>query len=185
MIIILRGISGSGKSTLAKILSANDTVEDDGVDKLINKDGLNSEAAKYLWRIYDDSPAPRNVFSVDDYFTKGKDYMFDPRKLSIAHGSCLRKFADAIRQPMDNQNDQTLIVDNTNCSLTEVSPYASLALAYSHELHIVTLFSDPRTCYPRATHNVPLSTIIRQDMNLRKSITEWPPWFPQYVVSTD
>lgn len=182
MIIILRGISGSGKSTLAKLLSAN-TLEDDDIDKLINKDGSNSDAADYILGIFDHSPAPKSIFSVDDYFMRGTDYVFDPRKLSVAHGSCLKKFADAIEFQTDSRATQTLIVDNTNCSLTEVSPYASLALAYYHELHIVTLFSDPKTCHPRATHNVPLSTMVRQDMNLRKSIAEWPPWFPQFVIA--
>ncbi len=180
MIIILRGISGSGKSTFAKLFAA-DTVEEDEVDKLVNPSGSNSEAADYIWRVYDESPAPRSIFSVDDYFMRGGEYAFDPRKLSFAHGTCLKRFADTIKQ---QEVDQTLIVDNTNCSLTEVSPYASLALAYSHELHIVTLFGDPKICHPRTIHNVPLSTLIRQDMNLRKSITEWPPWFPQYVVPT-
>lgn len=72
------------------------------------------------------------ICSADDFFIKEGKYNFNVKKLSNAHGYCLRKFVSHILN-----KDETIIVDNTNTSIYEISPYASLALAYDYELKIV------------------------------------------------
>lgn len=171
MVIILRGISGSGKSTWARFMMRYD------VTQLMN----NGEASTFMWHLYDTCPVPRTVFSADNYFMKDGEYRFDQRNLSVAHGLCLKNFTESVRLPPGNSTAQTLVIDNTNCSVSEVAPYAALAAAYSHELHVVTLIGDPKTCWKRGHHGVPFSGVLRQDMNLRKSLNEWPPWYQQQV----
>lgn len=166
MVIILRGISGSGKSTLARFLKSE-------------AGDQRGEAAAFLWQI--DCQTPIATFSTDTYFMFDGVYRFEPSKLPYAHGKCLRDFTEALRVPPTPGLANTLIVDNTNCSIAEVAPYISLAGAYSHVLHIVTLVGDPNTCYKRGTHGVPFSNVLRQDMNLRKSLVDWPPWWAQQV----
>jgi hypothetical protein len=76
-----------------------------------------------------------------------------------------------------------LVVDNTNCSVAEVAPYAALAGAYGHELHIITLIGDPLAAWQRNRHGVPFANIVKQDVSLRQSLAEWPPWFPQQIFA--
>lgn len=174
MVIILRGVSGSGKSTLSRFMMSDGV---NGVDQLVN----NSEVSTFMWHLYDTSPGPKATFSADSYFMRDGEYRFDHRDLSVAHGLCLKGFAEAIRSPPSGSTAQTLVVDNTNCSVAEVAPYAALAAAYSHELHVVTLIGDPKTCWKRGHHGVPFSGVLRQDTNLRRSLNEWPPWYQQQV----
>lgn len=63
------------------------------------------------------------VASADSYFeTLGR---FDPKFLGKAHAQCLRLYVEALRNERD-----TIIVDNTNCSVGEIAPYIALADAY-------------------------------------------------------
>lgn len=169
MVIILRGISGCGKSTLTKFMTCNEVG-----DVNLFKHGA---ASDFAWQMYDTSPGVRTVFSADNYFMLGGVYSFDPSKLPSAHSTCLRLYDDSVRQ----SSNRTLIVDNTNCSVAETAPYAALALAYDHRLQVVTLVGDPNRCWERNQHGVSFPAILRQDSNLRKSLNEWPSWYPQQV----
>lgn len=173
MVIILRGISGSGKSTLARFMMSNGSTS--RVNQLVNS----REVTTFMWGLYEDSPAPREHFSTDNYFLMiDGEYRFDGRNLSIAHSLCLKNFAEAVR---GDSAAKTLVVDNTNCSIEEVSPYADLAEAYSHKLCIVTLIGDPKTCWERGQHRVPFSSVLRQDMKLRRSLIIWPSKYAQQI----
>lgn len=64
------------------------------------------------------------VVSADKYFIQPDGtYKFDPTQLGNAHGVCLKWFLLGLQQDTD-----TVIVDNTNCSLVEIAPYLSLSL---------------------------------------------------------
>lgn len=171
MVIILRGVSGSGKSSLARFL----VTPNREVDGRVN----DSDVSEFMWDLYDNSPASRSIFSADDYFMQNGEYLFDPGRLSIAHNRCLKSFTEAIQTRTIETT--TLIVDNANCTIAEVAPYAALTAVYSHELRVITLVGDPGVCYERGHHGVSFSVAFRQDMELRKSIAEWPPWFHQQI----
>lgn len=112
-----------------------------------------------------------NILSADDFFVRNGIYTFDPKLLKDAHEFCLRRFA------WDSQvQDQTLIVDNTNTTALEICPYAALALAYGHELKIITLKCDVETAFKRNKHNVPLESIQRMHDRLEKRVLpkRWP-----------
>lgn len=117
--------------------------------------------------------------SADKYFEDANGvYRFDPSKLGAAHASCLQKFADMVR----NYMSPVIVVDNTNTTIAELAPYAALALAYGHDLEIVTLNCNPETAYSRNKHDVPYAAVKAMADRLHKR--EMPPWWPQTQVNT-
>lgn len=180
MIILLRGPSGVGKTSLAKNFMADDNTWDRGPG---------GPAAKYMAALWDavvmKTPVDkytRAVVSADDFYMKDGEYLFDPRLLPNAHASCMRNFTERIRVThIDKEVAHHIIVDNTNTTVAEVAPYAALANAYGQELHIVTLVGDPLKCFGRNLHKTPITAVMKQDLQLRQSILEMPPWFPQVV----
>ena len=69
------------------------------------------------------------VVSADHHFVElgNGTYAFDPSKLGTAHGQCLRRYTEALQR-----GESHVVVDNTNTTLLEMSPYVSLALAYGY-----------------------------------------------------
>jgi predicted kinase len=118
------------------------------------------------------------VCSADHFFEVSGEYKFDPRQLPAAHGACIRKFVGAVSDPRN-----TVVVDNTSTSVAEVSPYASLALAYGHDLRIVTLRVDPETAHARNVHGVGIEGIRAMARRLEESTGQLPPWWPEEVIS--
>lgn len=164
MVIILRGVSGSGKSTLARSYAGGDVVSTGPADLHLQQ--LSNDARK-------------TILSTDHYMMKDGEYVFDANKLPQAHGSCLKRFAHEMERSLDQ--NETFVIDNTNCSIAEVAPYAALALAYSHNLHIITLIGDPVGCWMRSRRGVSFGTVFMQDTVLRRSLVDWPHWFPQQI----
>ena len=118
------------------------------------------------------------VFSADTYMVDAEgNYCFDFTKLSECHNQCLRGFTEALQ----GAHYDVLIVDNTNTTLSEIAPYAALALAYGAELKITTLRCDPRIAHSRNVHEVPLAGVEAQAARLVDSISEMPPWWPHEV----
>lgn len=173
MIAIFRGTSGSGKTRLAGLLKSLDF-------KFGPYDPVSTPAVDYVKSLWGKVMASEHkgvgIVSADDYFMVDGEYKFDPKFLGTAHAACLRHFTEVVQDQR-----AVVVVDNTNCSIPEMVPYAALANAYAHELHIITLVSDPFVSWKRNKHNVPFNNIIKQDLTLRQSILDMPPWFPQQL----
>lgn len=184
MVIILRGSSGSGKSMLANLLkSTNFKIKTKGGE--YQDPPLTSPHVQYTKQVWDsfiDKEHQLTTVSADDYFMINGEYRFDPKHLGVAHAGCLREFDKLVSNPSQTL-EQVIVVDNTNASLPEFVPYAALANAYAHELHIITLISDPYTSFHRNTHGAPMTNVIKQELTLRDSILQVPPWFPQQVFA--
>ena len=116
-----------------------------------------------------------SVVSADHYFMVGDEYRFNPAQLSRAHAVCLRNFVDNLQSGQD-----ITIVDNTNCTVAEVAPYAALALAYGHTLKIVTFDGDWRIAARRNVHGVPEATVESQANRIGEAM--FPPWWPHETV---
>ena len=110
--------------------------------------------------------------SADDFFMVDGEYKFDPTKLSKAHGACMRKFIEAVQKP-----DVTIVVDNTNTTLAEVAPYAAAALAFDHELEIVTFVGDYIKAAKRNVHLVPATTVMAMAQRIEEQTKLFPPWW--------
>jgi predicted kinase len=112
------------------------------------------------------------VCSADHWFNApGGEYHFDPAQLPQAHAACLRRFVRALldREPV-------IVVDNTNTTVAEITPYAALAQAYEAELEIVLICGQSlQACAARNVHGVPLKTIAAQAERLAQ--LDIPPWW--------
>lgn len=175
MVIILRGARGTGKSTLAELLvSENFTVH--GIAPSERSPAYNF--VHQLWQSINQQP--RTIYSADNYFMKGGVYNFEEKLLAAAHGSCLRLYDMAMPKL-----EHHCIVDNTNTTMAELSPYATLANAYGHELHIISLLAkDVAECARRCRHKASVKDILIEDTNLRQSSIEMPPWFSEQVFQS-
>ncbi len=94
------------------------------------------------------------VCSADDWFCRFGEYIFDFRELANAHGACLRKFLEA----MVNQ-EEVVIVDNTNTTAEEIIPYYAVSAAYGREIELITVLCDPAIAAARNTHGVPFAGV--------------------------
>lgn len=125
------------------------------------------------------------VVSADAYFMKGGTYNFNPTHLSLAHGECFRQFIRAM-------NDQVahIVVDNTNTTESEISPYMLGATAFGYDSEVITLTAPAgmtredyiSACAKRNAHGVPLAGIKAQaDRLLARSL---PPWWRKDSVES-
>lgn len=175
-VVVFRAPSGSGKSTLANALAGDSLPE-------MRRMGFGplADYVTSLWHSFEGKSAA--VFSTDNAFVKNGIYEFDLKLLGEAHYGCLRAFTEAVRDPNGACH---LIVDNTNCSIAEVSSYASLALAYGHKLEIISILCDPVVAWRRNRHDVPLKNVLMQHMTLQESAMDMPTWFPnKFFPATD
>lgn len=177
MVVILRGASGAGKSVLADLLLASNATEFDFGTNIV---GPAIDYCKSLWHSIQKSGDAKHRITADDYFMVNGEYKFDPKFLGAAHNSCLRHYNEIV-----GREGNTIVVDNTNTSLSEFVPYAAFASAYAHEIHIITLVVSPLKAFSRTRHKTPFSQIVKQVYNLEKSIIEMPPWFPQQIFPAE
>ena len=88
-----------------------------------------STFAKYLSKMYG-----FKIVEADQYMMENGVYKFDPKKLGWAHGQC----KEAVRQYI--QEDECIVVSNTNTQRWEMQPYIDMATAAyyivkEHTLH--------------------------------------------------
>ena len=158
-VFVVRGCSGSGKSRLTAALQ-----------------GLHQSPFLLAW--WKDRASRTATVSADYFYETRNGCAFDATLLPTAHAGCLRSFDDQLRS-----GEADLVVDNTNTTIAEVAPYIALGLAREATMHVITLIGDPVACWRRSRHGVDLAIVLRQDLELRKSILEWPPWWPfQHVM---
>jgi len=124
------------------------------------------------------------VVSADSFFTdKAGNYCFDPTKIGEAHAECLRDFVGMVSCGYHFQD--CLVVDNTNCTVAEIAPYAALAQAYNWDLEIIILECDPGVAYYRNGHGAPFHVCEEQAEQLATLADSLPPWWPVTRVKVD
>jgi tRNA uridine 5-carbamoylmethylation protein Kti12 len=156
-VIVLRGIPGSGKSYYAKKLIAKHVLE----QSLVSVPEQSSVSGAVV------------VVSADSFFGVDEDYKknFSPTKLTDAHNHCFWLFLDALR----DDDVGLVIVDNTNSTAMEISPYMLAAGALGHDATVHQIECDPEVAYGRNQHGVPRDTVHRMAARVRG---EWlPPWW--------
>lgn len=146
-----------------------------------------SGSGKSTWVKEHFNPDTTVVCSTDDYFTDPDgNYNFDPKLLSRAHNTNLRKYLQCLNDA-EYSSIGNLVVDNTNTSNIEIAPYVQSAFAYGWNPIIVTIKADPIVCFNRNKHGVPMQTLERQFINLNDSTRSIPNWWNSRTVfsSTD
>lgn len=79
-----------------------------------------------------------SICSADEYFTRvDGSYHFDPSELGQAHGKCLRRYIDVVKQVYELGDEFDIIVDNTNITDAELAPYVRIAEAYGQLFRII------------------------------------------------
>jgi predicted kinase len=124
---------------------------------------------------------PTTWCSADKFFHNEEDeYVFDPTRLTEAHGSCLIEFIDAVQAGVGCNDDVLIVVDNTNIRAAELAPYIAVAQAYGANVGIVLCWCDPMVAATRNVHDVPAHVAFAQYQELlRESL---PPWWPKQQV---
>jgi predicted kinase len=157
-VVILQGISGSGKSTYAKTVFPQ-----------------------------------AKVVSADHYFMKRKGrkevYEFDYGKLSEAHAACMRTFIGYVEIAVKNETigpgDDTIVVDNTNCSTLECCPYIAVGQAFEAKVRIIRVKCELGVALKRAKkgpHKSPPEVVAKQYAQLLQFYP--PPWWPKVEMVT-
>ena len=119
------------------------------------------------------------LLSVDD-LTFDADGNFKPEMLSVGHANCLQQFIRGCEELFEREG--TLIVDNTNTSAWEVSPYIQTFNAIvgkeGGEIEVVVFLKDWRMCAERNTHGTPAGIVRRMARQLDRTLDDYPPFFP-------
>jgi len=151
-VVVLRGLPGSGKSTAVQALTV-----------AVNEGGCREV----------------KTFSSDKFFTDPAtgEYKFDPLKLNMAHGRCLRDYDSTL---FNGQSSSLLIVDNTNLSAVEAAPYLALANAFGRCPAVLTLRVNPYEAFKRCVHGVPGDKFAGMVEVFREAML--PPWWKHYSV---
>jgi predicted kinase len=124
------------------------------------------------------------VCSADDFHMVYSLYVFDPKNIGLAHGACLKKFTVSVLQrPLTDE--ATIVVDNANSRLWELSPYLKLAEAFSVPCRIVRCHCSVcsvEEAFRRGTHSVPADRLFDMYSNL---MTEKLPGWKEEIVFTE
>lgn len=118
------------------------------------------------------------VVSADDYFMKDGVYQFNPKELTQAHAACFKSFLEAIQE--SDPTVEYLVVDNTNLSVEEISPYMLAAAAYGLEAEIQTVVAPLSVAASRNVHGVPMTSSQNQWNKLQSR--RLPPWWKHTSV---
>jgi hypothetical protein len=120
------------------------------------------------------------VCSADHYFIDRRTgvYTFDPAKIGEAHNSCFRHTLGALQDGCP-----FVVVDNTNCTLMECSPYVLMGTALGYDVEVITVLPpSTEVAAARNSHGVPEGTVTLMAANLEREIT--PGWWCARTVQS-
>lgn len=111
------------------------------------------------------------VCSADDHFIEDGQYRFDPRLLGDAHAACFRKAVEACGARATN-----IVIDNTNTTAVEISPYVALGQAYGYEVVPVVFVARGQNI-----HGVPEERVREARDRIDGLLREWPRFWPAAI----
>jgi predicted ABC-type ATPase len=119
------------------------------------------------------------IVSADDYFYgSGEVYKFDPSKLGDAHGDCFKRYIHAMQEGVE-----LVVVDNTNTTVQEISPYVLGAQAFGYDPTVVTVWAewkDLGVLARRNTHGVNMGSLMTQYNRLEQR--QLPGYWKQMII---
>jgi tRNA uridine 5-carbamoylmethylation protein Kti12 len=148
MVFIMSGIPGSGKSYIAR------------------------QMCESFSRFGNHYPS---ICSADDFFMVDGKYQFNPARISLAHQACFRKFIGIVSRPAFGKRRNIIMVDNTNLTAAEISPYYLAAETFNYQVEVLRIDAPMELAGIRQTHGVPLTSIEKMEMAFRKR--DVMPWW--------
>lgn len=134
-VICLSGINGSGKSTLAQSL------------------------------LLDKEVRLATICSIDAFFMKSGDYVFNPDKIVEANSECFSRFIEGLHEEIS-----LIICDNANISALDIAPYQLAAQSYGYSFELITIMAssaeEVKLSAGRNLHHVPFAPILAQHCRL-------------------
>ena len=73
--------------------------------------------------------------SADDFLMENGVYKYDVTKIPAAHQKCMRDFVTAVY----TGSHDVIVIDNTNLTVVDMSPYVSVAFAFDFAPEVVTI----------------------------------------------
>jgi predicted kinase len=161
---------------LAAFPFALQTIKEELIMKVIVMSGISgSGKSTYIGNMV----SAHNAFvaSSDSFFMNEDKYIFDSKKIGEAHAHCFRSFIEAMiaKRPL-------IVVDNTNTTIEEISPYMLGAAAFGYEAEVITMrvsLEDMEKCEKRNVHKVPTAVLKQQRNRLNSRL------LPLYWKNTD
>ena len=95
-------------------------------------------------------------------------YRWSAERRQEGHAYCLRRFAEAVFR-----GEPTVIADNTNIRLWEVSKYHDLAFAFGYEVEVIEFVAPPPVALARNVHNVRLEDHARMARMMEIPLPFW------------
>jgi predicted kinase len=109
------------------------------------------------------------VCSADHYFiNENNEYCFDHKKLGQAHKQCQNRFYKAI-----SQNENLIVVDNTNTTIWEMKWYYDLAKNNGYNVFCIRVNTSVENAHKRNSHNVPLDVIESMQKRFVSAPSDW------------
>ena len=142
--------------------------------------GLPGSGKSTWWQEYFQSAV---VLSADSFFyDENKKYHFDESKLGEAHTWCLMEFVKALQNP--DLASKTIIVDNNNTTVHEVSPYMNLPKCFNRHAMLLTFHCSIETCIRRQQHKVSIPDMMKKSRQLGAESLRMPLWWQrEYIFS--
>lgn len=120
--------------------------------------------------------------SADHHRMKDGRYVFNPAENDNVHGGCMRDFVEAVQGLGDFE---VVIVDNTNCAVTEMAPYVAVAKAYGWKPVVVTVAADPEVAAARNVHGVPKDKVLAMHDRLVAANRHIPGHWTHLIIDND
>jgi predicted kinase len=117
------------------------------------------------------------VCSADHYHEEpGGEYVYKNELAGESHARCFDRFDWALGGV--GHKLHFLIVDNTNLTLAQISPYITVARQRYFDPRVVLINADHEAAFDRNKHGLPGETFEIMVEQLIKTRAEWPPFFP-------
>lgn len=121
------------------------------------------------------------VYAVDNFLSYDEDNVYkDKPTLQRAYNKCLRSFVENL--PDYILNDEDIVIDNANTTITGIAPFISLALVFDCEVEVIMISCDPRKAWERNQHNVSWEDVQAQHERLLLLPERWSSWWPPIII---
>lgn len=138
-----------------------------------------SGAGKSTW--VDAHVAPNRVVCSSDHYhmdPETGEYNWKPERARETHRLCFRKFLKELQSAHPADDGTAILVDNTNTTHDQISPYILAAEAYGFKPRVVIFVGVGEWIFGRNRHAVPDLVVFQMAERVRDLVKRWPTYWP-------